>query len=151
MSAFENKILYTPSFAGKYLKLSEQLGTNFTDFVDYVLSQHAQSRDCLRGYCGMDVHWKPFYGRCAYCDVPYHAIGKVETFDEDLLFVVQSAGLEELLPEAAIDDVKMNSVPHQEARGREYFASLDHERRQRLFDVYEFDFQLFGYDADGYL
>ncbi len=63
MSAFENKILYTPDFADKYLRLAEQLGSNFTAFVDHVLSEGERSKDCMRGDCRMDVHWRPYYAR----------------------------------------------------------------------------------------
>ncbi len=80
----------------------------------------------------------------------YDAIGKVETFDEDFRFIVHSAGLKEELPEAAIE-VKMNSVPHTDNRGKDYFESLDYGRKMQLFRLYEFDFQLFGYTVEGYL
>ena len=32
----------------------------------------------------VDVHWRPYYQRCAYCDITYSFIGRMESFNEDV-------------------------------------------------------------------
>lgn len=57
-------------------------GTRFTHFVQFVLDS---GRKCIReGRCsGLDVHWRPYFARCGYCQVRYDVIGRMETFAED--------------------------------------------------------------------
>ena len=35
----------------------------------------------------LDVHWRPYFRRCGYCQIPYKVIGKAETFHEDVKFI----------------------------------------------------------------
>ena len=39
------------------------------------------------GSCQLDRHWMPLVSRCAYCQVPYTVVAKVETLAEDLKFI----------------------------------------------------------------
>ncbi len=78
--------------------LQEKYGTvNFETFIKYVCDSVEVSTECkrtmsdprLRGRqtnkCPeVDVHWRPFYTRCHYCEVDYEVIGRVETFTEDV-------------------------------------------------------------------
>ena len=53
---------------------------NFSNFVRMILKARRRSGS-------MDIHWKPFFRRCGYCDIPYKVIGKAETFGEDVKFL----------------------------------------------------------------
>ena len=43
------------------------------------------------------------------------------------------------------------SKQSQSERIKKYFALLDKETRQRLYQVYRIDFEMFGFDATSYL
>ena len=34
--------------------------------------------------CSLNSHYNPYYFNCDYCNVPYHYIGKLEHWDEDI-------------------------------------------------------------------
>ncbi len=87
------------------------------------------------------------YLRCAYCDIPYDVIGKMETFSEDFSFLRHISRLgEDSYPQPEI----LNAVLHDKDRGKRYLAMLDSKRRQDLFKLYKPDFDLFGYEAESY-
>ena len=62
----------------------------FEDFLRYVildLQKHYQCQEGTNIQClnhKVDVHWRPFYQRCAYCDVDYSFIGRMESFNRDV-------------------------------------------------------------------
>ncbi len=88
--------------------------------------------------------------RCAFCDIDYDVIGKMETFDADFLYFVHAAGLQEEFPQAG-QGLKMNSFPHTDNKTKEYFHQLSHEQKHTLFYLLKFDFELFGYSPKPYI
>ena len=46
---------------------------------------------------------------------------------------------------------QLNSVPHSNDRTLKYFRKLSKNLKQRLYKMYELDFELFGYEAEPYL
>ena len=49
---------------------------SFPEFIDYV---------CAVG----NEHWQPFYMHCNYCGINYEMIGRMETLDDDLIYIAQ--------------------------------------------------------------
>ena len=88
--------------------------------------------------------------RCAYCDIDYDVIGKVETFDEDFSYVVHVAGLRDALP-ASARGLRRNSVPHADGGTEEYFKQLSHGQKLALYSLFRIDFELFGYSPEPYI
>ena len=74
---------------------------NFAAFVNHVIKEYHQS-DCYRHYnwpCfKINGHWRPFNGKCLYCDIPYHVIGRMETFEEDARYIILKNNLTNLIP-----------------------------------------------------
>ena len=151
-----------------YAGLRRKIGTNFTTFVDHVF-RDAESEGCLDSMqlCPINVHWRPQVGRCAYCDVDYDVIGKVETYADDLRYIAVSAAMDDLLralPAAAGTDersagagggggkiARLNSKSRVLSnRTAKYFGELDSLRRERVYRLFRFDFELFGYSPDVY-
>ena len=95
--------------------------------------------------------------RCAYCDVPYDIIGKMETFDDDVRYVLSMAGLDQELnlapppPTRDEERVRLNKASGDEDRARRYFAQLDKDRKEKIFQLYKYDFEMFGYSTKGYM
>ena len=75
-------------------------GLDFSSFVNHVLSEYKES-GCQKSYnlpCfNIDVHWRPYNARCLYCDIPYNVIGRVETFEEDVQYILLKQNLTDII------------------------------------------------------
>ena len=60
---------------------------NFKNFLLFVMKKIENYEDCSAKnlQCNLiDVHWRPYYLRCAYCDINYNFIGRMESFERDV-------------------------------------------------------------------
>ena len=82
-------------------KLSKSTNASFPAFVNYVLNEYRES-GCHKQYnhpcLSINIHWRPYNARCSYCDIPYNVIGRLETFDEDLRYLLVKQNLTRLIP-----------------------------------------------------
>ena len=82
----------------------------------------------------------------------YDAIGFMETYDEDFRYIAQKLNLTSLLTHAdKRDNKKSDSKQSQPDRISKYFSLLEKEVRQRLYQLYRIDFEMFGFDATSFL
>ena len=82
----------------------------------------------------------------------YDVIGFLETYDEDFRYIAQKLNLTSLLTRAdKKKNKKSDSKQSQSDRIKEYFSLLKKEVRQRLYQLYRIDFEMFGFDATSYL
>ena len=51
---------------------------------------------CLRQHS--NDHWRPQYTNCPYCHIDYQVIGKLETFADDVKYIVLKRNLTSLIP-----------------------------------------------------
>ena len=98
-SAYVNKCVEKGS-VGRFNKKLRKHCNSFPEFVNYVLTEYHQS-DCHKYYnrlcVTINVHWRPFNARCAYCDIPYNMIGRAETFDEDVRYLLLKNNLTNII------------------------------------------------------
>ncbi len=78
----------------------------------------------------------------------YKAIGKAETFDEDIKYIFAINRLDFLYNKTV---PRRHSIPHDKDRAKKYFSALSANQRRRLYEVYKLDFEMFGYDTLGYM
>ena len=107
----------------------------------------------------IDAHWRPFYLRCGYCEAEYDVIGKMETFEDDLKFIFESKNL--TMASSSNSDnhflrKKFNSKQKmvggsQAERIKTYFEILPPRLRSGLKELYNWDFELFGYESEPYM
>ena len=120
-----------------------QNNKSFPAFVDLVLN----------GYKGKSVrngHWDPITPHCRYCDIEYDVIGRVETFKEDVKYIVIKSNLQNVLP-LEKSAVAMNSKKTLSTYStHDYFSQLSKEEIENLYKFYQLDFELFGYDVTSY-
>ena len=82
----------------------------------------------------------------------YDAIGFMETFDEDFKYIAQKLNITTLISNAnERKNLSPGSKKSQSERIDEHFSLLDKEVRQRLYQLYRIDFEMFGFDANSYL
>lgn len=53
----------------------------FTEFIKYVIESEKSGRQ-------RNIHFTPVYEHCSPCQLPYDFVGKMETFKEDILFLL---------------------------------------------------------------
>ncbi|XP_042875119.1 carbohydrate sulfotransferase 10-like [Penaeus japonicus] len=124
----------------------------FREFALYVSDQLLNCTLLINSACldSIDVHWQPFYNRCAPCDIDYNVIVKVETFREDQQHIQRLTGIPE--PPLSTKDQTIlkhtSSGPSTDSLTKLYFSELTPWERLRVYLAYYYDFQLFGYSPD---
>ena len=151
-------------------RLKDKYGSvNFQSFLQHVRETLRNHEKCINEKCDIDVHWRPYYQRCAYCDVTYTFIGRMENFGADVLEVVKRANLtSDISTEEALElqshftsndssplgqntELDLALPIKASSRAYEYFAKVDKSLIKELLKFYDRDFQLFQYSPEGFL
>ncbi|TRY72464.1 hypothetical protein TCAL_11413 [Tigriopus californicus] len=154
ISTYENKIKYVKDKA--FSRIRNSIGKAFGDFsfpsfIKYVLNDLTKS--CSKTSCPVNVHWRPFHDRCAYCDMNYDVIGTLDEFQSDVFYISQRLQL----PEVFNLKLHANGAPplaitqSRHEKSLQYFKQLQKKQIVILLRIYSIDFELFGYTADEYL
>ena len=85
--------------------------------------------------------------RCYYCTVDYDVIGHMETFREDLAFILHTAGVARHEIDLMLGE-KKNQCDRQQDKAKIYMGQLNQEQKEGLYEIYKPDFEMFGYSAD---
>ena len=89
VSAYYDKVVNS-DYHEIAVKIRKHFGeVSFENFLQYImvdLRKYYQCQSTSGGGCNfqVDVHWRPFYQRCAYCDINYSFIGRMESFNRDV-------------------------------------------------------------------
>ncbi len=92
-------------------------------------------------------HVQPYWAKCGFCYLNYSAIGKAETSDEDVRYILLQAGIEGDGPKP----IHASSGGSTTQLARAYFSTLDRGQVEELYEYYKFDFEAFGYSHEEYL
>jgi hypothetical protein len=126
----------------KYRKKPTQLSLNnghdvtFPEFVSYVVDEWKQNERQL------DVHWRPASDLCLPCSMEYDFIGKFETLNQDVDFLLQR------LNESYLSNLfKLSKTPTKTtlALWKKLIKEISHQQLSDLNDIFAEDFLLFGY------
>ena len=71
---------------------------SFSTFVDYVISEYENYWNKTWPLFEESNHWISLERKCWHCDIAYDVIGKLETFSEDVAYIICKNKLESLLP-----------------------------------------------------
>ena len=118
----------------------------------------------LRKQRRINNHWKPVFLNCAPCSEHYEIIVKLETFEKDVNYIRRRLGLDSMFNSSSsrkghqsADRRLVDSVVGQQSADRtseemavEVFRSLDRKLVERVYQIYEPDFLLFGYSPHKY-
>ena len=100
----------------------------------------------------INPHWRPFTFKCNYCDINYDVIGRMETWNEDLNYIIQKAGLQKVFPINKANTSHINaSKLNTKEKTREYFTKLSQIQKEDLYHMFQLDFEMFNYDPKMYL
>lgn len=151
VSAYENKIKYfkdkTFTDLRKHIEITYG-DLSFLSFIKYIIEDLTSY--CSLASCLVDVHWRPFYDVCGYCDLEFDVIGTLDEFTTDIFYISQKLNL----PEVFNLTLQANSAPPlpdsltRQEKTVQFFKQLQKEQILKLQHMYRLDFELFGYSAD---
>ena len=124
----------------------------FAEFVAFFVNQAAPNCSSVQNFtfedCGINPHFTPYVTRCGYCGMNYKVTSRLDTLEEDLINIEKMAGKQILFDKPK----KKNSSPGSSSaqRAKDMFATVDKELTQKLYDIYQIDFEMFGYTTEGY-
>ena len=153
---------YRDCFHGKF-KTSSEWWKKFHKFVKKVLAEGSgRHNDTLPGVTTFEQfatylviqrrkgallqeHWREQYNLCHPCNVQFDFIGHYETLAEDALFVLRKTGLENKVSFPEWRPTDTSNLLH------EYYSTLSLLRIKQLQNIFQKDFELFGYSYPGAL
>ena len=148
VSAYQDKIVDNtdPSYTHIASKLKREYGeVSFHSFALYVLDTAKHMCRPPPARCHLDVHWRPFYARCAFCTTHYKVIAKAETFSTDLEQIGRLAGIH--FPTL----VTHHSSGDTSELAATYFRQVPVDVVDELAHLYKPDLAMFGYSVDTYI
>ena len=145
------------AYEDKALGLSEN-GEVFKNIANFTFSQFVDKiiEDGERGY-GINEHWIPYYRHCNFCRIKYDVVGRTENFEEYLDNILRRANLSSLIlpspsgvrlhPSGIQRSAKPESFKKRD-KTSSYLSLLTESQRNKLYQMYKIDFEIFGYDSN---
>ena len=160
-SAYKDKVLHGNKLGsimgGPYWEWFKQ-HKSFNEFIDLVLKEH-HLEEPIRQKGWINPHWTTTWKRCQHCTVSYDVVGRLETFDDDLKYIILKLGLSNILPIEKVSTIRENAserkrykkAPGKKKESLKYFSMLKKSKIKELYKTFKIDFEMFGYDATEYL
>ncbi|XP_006819497.1 carbohydrate sulfotransferase 9-like [Saccoglossus kowalevskii] len=110
----------------------------FADLVSFIVHQANNTR------VSMDMHWERIHELSLPCIMPFDYIGKYETLARDANYILGKTGADKVInfPPANINNHITNSSF---SILEKYMTTLSDSLRANFRQVYELDFEMFGY------
>ncbi|XP_045600271.2 carbohydrate sulfotransferase 10 [Procambarus clarkii] len=115
----------------------------FTQFLSHVRTDQIKFRK--KGWWPVNLHWRPYWVTCSPCQLDYNVIAQVETLGDDHEYIIRELGLQHLLLNAHTHASKFDMYNGTSEAAQFYFRQVPLNLLRALADLYEPDFQLFGY------
>ncbi|KAI8503860.1 Carbohydrate sulfotransferase 11, partial [Branchiostoma belcheri] len=107
----------------------------FKEFVKYLLDPKAHGPQ-------LNEHWDHYVNLCHPCRIHYDVIGKYETLDQDVDYVLQKAGVADIVqfpPKPKKAQTSTSQLLD------EYLEEIGHKEVLRLHNMYILDYLMFNY------
>ncbi|XP_037328991.2 carbohydrate sulfotransferase 12-like [Pungitius pungitius] len=106
----------------------------FRQFIAYLLDPETESESVF------NEHWRQVYRLCHPCQVKYDFVGRLETLETDAQRLLRLLEVDGLLrfPSGARNRTAASWE-------RDWFAQIPETMRRELYELYEPDFEMFGY------
>lgn len=151
LSAYSNKFTvsynsYFPEKYGRYIvkkfrknpskkALKTGRSVTFPEFVKYVLD-----KDTPKPYNG---HWREYYKMCYPCLIDYDAVGKYETFDDDVNYILNATGIDSVIKFPGAN--RITTRPKTSNILALSYANISSEEIHKLWETYSVDYAMFDY------
>lgn len=110
--------------------------------MNYLLDEHKEGKP-------FDMHWAPIAEFCTPCHLHMEIIAKFETLEEDQNYLIYRAKLQENIHPEWKNPAKGRTATTNLISS--YYSQLTKMEILKLYEIYRYDFELFGYSLDGYL
>ena len=97
-----------------------------------------------------NAHWGSYFKECWPCDVPYNFISKLENITEEADFIMEKINAPARI--GTFPKINHHSTGKNDMdRIAEVFRKYDRKFVMRLYEKFRVDFELFGYDINGFV
>jgi len=114
------------------------LEPTWKEFITYIINTDPAK---------FDEHWMPIWMLCSSCIIRYNVIAKMETFAEDTQFILEESGLSDTLK---VEWKHSTGTVGSDDIIADYFSQLTVAEMAALYQTYQIDFELYGYDPGPY-
>jgi len=116
---------------------------SFQEYLSLIIKESEQCKDTK--LC-INIHWRPF-STCSPCMINYSVISKFESFEEDRSGLHSMIGLpykgkEHYHDEKTLSESAMSTADWT----KQFFSNVTLETKQKLREIYKYDFELYDYD-----
>ncbi|XP_058826419.1 carbohydrate sulfotransferase 11 [Topomyia yanbarensis] len=122
-------------------------GPTFREFLEFLVSHYKSGGR-------FDEHWSPIYSFCTPCSINFTLIAKVESFQRDSEYIIRQAGLETLLlnklPQSKARAIANRAASNTKTLVERYFSEIDVRLLTDVLEIYQLDFEMFGYNSTKY-
>ncbi|XP_077299023.1 carbohydrate sulfotransferase 11-like isoform X2 [Arctopsyche grandis] len=113
----------------------------FEEFVRYLLDEVRAGRD-------LDMHWVPYTTFCTPCQIHFDVIAKFETLQDDQNYLIQKVGLQDIIKPQWKNSGKGRNTA---TLLLTHYSQLTTKQIWGLYNLYQYDFQLFNYTINTFL
>ncbi|KAE8750440.1 hypothetical protein FOCC_FOCC002734 [Frankliniella occidentalis] len=114
----------------------------FSEFVHYLLDEYKEGNR-------FDMHWAPIAEFCTPCHLHFELIAKFETLEEDQNYLIYKAKLQDFIHPEWKNPAKGRTATTNLISS--HYSQLTKKEILHLYNIYRFDFELFGYSLEGFL
>jgi hypothetical protein len=107
----------------------------FPEFVTFIIGEWRDGKRRL------DVHWRQIFDLCLPCEMQFHFIGKFETLNQDVDFLLRKLNETDLVGLFASQPKAQTTS----SLWKESMNQISHQQLSDLNQMYANDFRLFGY------
>ena len=146
VSAYKDKFLKHESKGHNFVRYRSwyHKDHSFSSFANLVLMEYNKY---IRNEGRVNGHWLPMTLKCWYCDAHYDVVGRMETFSEDVKYIIVKNKLGMLSV-----DTQVRSTGHSPKEDAlKYFSTLTKHQIRSLYEMYKIDFEIFNYKVDDYI
>lgn len=114
----------------------------FTEFMEYIVKEGSNKTTMA-----MDWHWDNYVHVCGMCEIEYDFIGHYETMEQDLADLIKAARMS---PQNAKRFSRYKYTPtNTSASLLHYYSQIPLKWIERLGQIYNDSFKMFGYNFPG--
>uniref|UniRef100_A0A336LZ33 Carbohydrate sulfotransferase n=1 Tax=Culicoides sonorensis TaxID=179676 RepID=A0A336LZ33_CULSO len=112
----------------------------FGEFAEFLIHEYKAKKE-------LDMHWTPITTFCTPCQVKFDIIAKFETLDEDQQYLIHKASLSHLISPQWKNSGKGKNTAD---LLKKYYSTLTQRQIREIYEIFKYDFELFGYDPQPY-
>lgn len=112
----------------------------FHEFADFLIEEAHEGKE-------LDMHWTPITKFCTPCQVKFDVIAKFETLDEDQQYLIHKAGLTHLIQPQRKNIGKGKNTTE---LMKKYYSMLTQRQIHEIYNLFKYDFELFGYHPEAF-